>query len=101
MEAKSSSPVPVAYPLLGAFLGGTLGVLTWSQVAPWSMRNDVLVPGLGGAVIGVLIASLFGSKQGSGPTRPCPHCAEPIKPEAKVCKHCGRDITPTTTETKP
>lgn len=22
----------------------------------------------------------------------CPHCAEAIQPEAKVCKHCGRDI---------
>ena len=22
----------------------------------------------------------------------CPHCAEFVKSEAKVCKHCGRDI---------
>lgn len=22
----------------------------------------------------------------------CPNCAELIKPEAKVCRHCGRDI---------
>lgn len=26
--------------------------------------------------------------------RKCPHCAELIKPAAKVCKHCGRDVTP-------
>lgn len=25
-------------------------------------------------------------------TVPCPYCAEAIKPEAKVCKHCGRDV---------
>jgi len=25
----------------------------------------------------------------------CPHCAEQIKAEAKVCKHCGRDVVPT------
>lgn len=25
-------------------------------------------------------------------TRKCPFCAEFIKPEAKVCKHCGRDL---------
>jgi hypothetical protein len=22
----------------------------------------------------------------------CPHCAEVIKPDAKVCRYCGRDI---------
>ncbi|WP_146137302.1 hypothetical protein [Zobellella taiwanensis] len=24
----------------------------------------------------------------------CPFCAETIKPEAKVCKHCDRDLPP-------
>ncbi|CAN7678324.1 zinc ribbon domain-containing protein [Bosea sp. LjRoot90] len=24
----------------------------------------------------------------------CPHCAEWIKREAKVCRHCGRDVEP-------
>jgi hypothetical protein len=22
----------------------------------------------------------------------CPHCAELVQPDARVCKHCGRDI---------
>lgn len=26
--------------------------------------------------------------------RKCPYCAEYIKREAKVCKHCGRDVPP-------
>lgn len=24
----------------------------------------------------------------------CPHCAELIQVDAKVCKHCGRDVDP-------
>jgi membrane protein YdbS with pleckstrin-like domain len=26
--------------------------------------------------------------------RECPYCAEPILARARVCKHCGRDVTP-------
>jgi len=31
----------------------------------------------------------------SGPTRACPFCAEDVKAAAVVCKHCGKDLTPT------
>jgi len=30
----------------------------------------------------------------SGDRVKCPHCAETIFAEAKVCKHCGRDVEP-------
>ena len=29
--------------------------------------------------------------------RKCPYCAELVQPDAKVCKHCGKDIAPTPT----
>jgi hypothetical protein len=29
------------------------------------------------------------------PVRKCPYCAEGIKPEAKVCPHCQRDLLST------
>jgi hypothetical protein len=37
--------------------------------------------------IGWILAILSG-----GHLRKCPHCAELVKPEAIVCKHCRRDL---------
>jgi hypothetical protein len=59
---------------------------------------------LGGAAIGVvfaiagLLCFIFGivrasrSKALVGNTRKCPFCAEMVKPEAKVCRYCSRDL---------
>jgi hypothetical protein len=32
------------------------------------------------------------------PIKKCPYCAEVVKLEAKVCKHCGRDFAPVSSQ---
>jgi hypothetical protein len=32
--------------------------------------------------------------EASGELRRCPHCAEMIRPQAVVCRYCGRDVSP-------
>ena len=37
-------------------------------------------------------AALDENAVGSGSRKKCPHCAELIRPEARVCRFCGREI---------
>ena len=34
------------------------------------------------------------SPAAGGGTRPCPFCAEPIQPAARVCRFCNREVAP-------
>ena len=52
--------------------------------------RSAVVGFLGGFIlgpIGLILALLTRSN-----LKKCPYCAEYIKPEAKVCKHCGREV---------
>lgn len=42
-------------------------------------------------VVGKDIEALEHSQLHDGSLKKCPYCAELIKPEAVICKHCGRD----------
>lgn len=58
-------------------------------------RTHLMISGLL-AVVGTVLFG-FGSVSNSAPTtlgkvRNCPFCAESIKIEAIVCKHCGKDV---------
>jgi len=52
---------------------------------------------IAGMLLGPLSFLMFfvsGVASSSEQQRKCPYCAEWIKPDAKVCKHCQRDVEP-------
>ena len=51
----------------------------------------------GAAIFIIALPAALLAKPATGegsPFRKCEYCAEDIKAEAKVCKHCGRDVPP-------
>jgi len=75
--------------LLGALIG----------VAAAQKRGFSVIGGvLGGLLLGPLAFLMFfvTGVSGSDRNRKCPFCAEFIKAEAVVCKHCGRALTTVT-----
>ncbi len=55
-------------------------------------------PGLwafGTLLLAILVVPIWLVKRGpkiSATLRPCPHCAEPIQPAAKICRFCQREV---------
>jgi hypothetical protein len=47
-----------------------------------------------GVLIVLVISSISRMLRRSFELRRCPFCAELVRSEAIVCKHCGRDIQP-------
>lgn len=66
--------------------GALIGALA-AQKRGFSMVAGVL----GGMLLGPLLALLMFFV--SGDRTKCPHCAELIKKEAKLCPHCRSDLT--------
>lgn len=78
--------------LLWPLLGILIGIYT-AQKKGFSPVGGAL----GGLLLGplaFLMLFVSGITRGDAQKK-CPHCAEWVKPEAKVCKHCGRDIVAT------
>ncbi len=84
------------------WIGGSIAVGMWAErrgrsAASWMLCALLFSP---------LLSALFLAVSGNlGPK--CVHCAETVKPEATLCKHCGRPIeralaiTPQLSEPRP
>jgi hypothetical protein len=88
--------IVIAY--MGALFSGYAGMTIWARKGG-RPGSGFLVGGLLGA-LGVFILVLARPRQTevdsvarSQDLVPCPHCVEPIKREARVCRYCQRDVT--------
>lgn len=84
--------------LLGAIIGGAFA---FSAYGASSDRQLVYcVVGVAWAVIPACLArAVEGINRAPSHRAPppaydtrCPHCADPVSSEARVCRHCGRDL---------
>lgn len=114
----TSVPVVVYFPvLLFVALGQTEVLLPRAVLYLWLLLFVAVVFG-GGIVVVVLWVrkrnrktdSVGGAPRGQDPThhvdvqaatKVCPFCAEDVKFSAIKCKHCGSDLPPSTTGTRP
>ena len=76
----------------GAFVAGLVGAVIGEKKG---RPGEGFVLGLFLGPIGWLVLALgpdYKAAAETTDTRKCPYCAELIKQEARVCKHCGRDV---------
>lgn len=84
----------LSWPVVGALLGYLA-----SERRGYSNVSGVL----GGMLLGpfaVLMFLIDGIASGDEARVKCAHCAEWIRREAAVCRHCGRDVTPAPVQTQ-
>lgn len=70
-----------------------------SMIAEGKNRSQVgwFLIGFFFSLFGVILALVVGDSEGGHTSgreeKKCPHCAELVKLEAAVCKHCDREIS--------
>ena len=82
---------------MGALFSGYAGMTIWARKGG-KPAGGFLLGGLLGA-LGVFILAAARPRQAemdsaarSAGLTPCPHCAELIKDQARVCRYCQRDV---------
>jgi hypothetical protein len=82
---------------MGALFSGYAGMTIWARKGG-KPAGGFLVGGLLGA-LGVFMLAAATPRQAeidsdarSAGLTPCPHCAELIKGQARVCRYCQRDV---------
>lgn len=84
--------------IVWALIGALIGVVA-SQKKGFSLAGGIL----GGLLLGPLAVLMFfisGISAADSNRKKCPHCAEWIKGEAVVCKHCHREVAPATRQSR-
>jgi hypothetical protein len=71
--------------IIGGFVGALIGQRK-GRTGEGAVLGLILGP------IGWLVVALGPDYKTAQESRKCPFCAELVKKEAKVCKHCGRDL---------
>jgi hypothetical protein len=108
-QAEMGSPPPMPGGGIGSFL---VPFVLLFLMTPCGLIGAIIGQRKGRAGAGFVLGALLGPigwlVVGVGPnykeardSKKCPFCAELIKKEARVCRHCGRDLpAPTSAESR-
>lgn len=71
-----------------SFVVGIVAAIRGHNIITWTLFSMVFTP-----LAGIII--VLAMKPDTGRTHiNCPDCAEPVLKQALVCKHCGKQLTP-------